>query len=304
MHAIPTLRPTEARHPHSAGLQDRDGVTALGQLLDAQAAALAAVRPALAGIETAAQAAADVLRAEGRLGYAGAGSSGLMALADALELAGTFGIMPDRTPILFAGGAAALLHMTGGVEDDPALAAADVAASGLGAGDMVLCLTASGSTPYTLEVARLARAAGARVVGFANVPGAALAPLSDIMITLETGPEVVSGSTRMGAATAQKVALNLFSTRLGILLGHVHDGYMVNVVADNAKLLDRAARIVSALSGRDAAAAQAALSASGGAVKAAVLIAAGATPDRAAALLSDCGGQIGPALAAFHDSRP
>lgn len=303
MPAAGHLRPTEVRHPLAAGLQDRAGGDVLGLLLDAQAAALSAVRPALQVIDAVAQDAARVLGAGGRLAYAGAGSSGLMALADALELAGTFGIPPDRTPILFAGGAAALLHMTGGVEDDPALAAADLARAGIGAGDMVLCLTASGSTPYTLEVARLARQAGARVAGFANVPEAKLFALCDHAVLLETGAEVVAGSTRLGAATAQKAALNLFSVRLGLLLGHVHDGYMVNLVADNAKLLDRAARIVSALSGRDMAAAQDALSHSGGAVKPAVLIAAGAAPDRAAALLTDSGGRLGPALAALSEQQ-
>ncbi len=304
MDAALPLRATEGRHPHSAGMQDRAGAVLLDQLLSAQQAALAAVRSALPGIEAAANLAADVLRSGGKLGYAGAGSSGLMALADALELAGTFGIMPDRTPVLFAGGAAALLHMTGGVEDDPALAAADFAAAGLAAGDAVLCLSASGGTPYTLEVARLARAAGVRVVGFANVAGSPLAAGSDIAVTLETGPELVNGSTRMGAATAQKVALNMLSTRLGVLLGHVHDGYMVNLIADNTKLMDRAARIVSALSGQGMDAARLALSQSGGAVKPAVLIAAGAAPDRAAAMLTDSGGALGPAFAALTHNRP
>ena len=303
MRPAPALRATEDRHPHSAGMQDRDGVALLDQLLSAQTTALAALRPTLPALEAAARMAADALRAGGKLAYVGAGSSGLMALADALELAGTFGIAPERTPVLFAGGAAALLHMTGGVEDDPALAEADFAAAGLGAGDVALCLSASGSTPYTLAVARLARAAGVRVVGFANVPDSPLAALSDLTVTLETGAEVVNGSTRMGAATAQKVALNLLSTRMGVLLGHVHDGYMVNLIADNAKLLDRAARIVSALSGRGMDAATAALAATGGAVKPAVLIAAGATPDRAQAALTDSGGRLGPALAALTEQK-
>ncbi len=304
MDAALPLRATEGRHPHSAGMQDREGVVVLDQLLAAQQVALAAVRAAIPAIEAAAGLAAEVLRAGGKLGYAGAGSSGLMALADALELAGTFGILPDRTPVLFAGGAAALLHMTGGVEDDPELALEDFTAAGLRAGDAVLCLSASGTTPYTLEVARLARATGVRVVGFANVAGSPLAALSDIAVTLETGPELVNGSTRMGAATAQKVALNMLSTRIGVLLGHVQDGYMVNLIADNTKLMDRAARIVSALSGQGMDAARVALSQSGGAVKPAVLIAAGAAPDRAAALISDNGGRLGPALAALTHNRP
>lgn len=293
-------RPTEARHPHSAGLHALSGPDALSRLLDAQLAALSMVRPAIAAIDAAATAAAESLRGGGRLGYAGAGSSGLMALADALELAGTFGIPPRRTPVLFAGGAGALLHMTGAVEDDPALARADFRAAGLVRGDTVLCLSASGSTPYTLVVAALAREAGVTVVGIANVAGSALLRDSDIPVLLDTGAEVVNGSTRMGAATAQKVALNMLSVRMGCLLGHVHDGYMVNLVADNAKLTERAARIVAGISGCDMDMAKHALRQTGGAVKPAVLIAAGASAERAEAELTNSGGAIGPALAALN----
>ncbi len=128
--------------------------------------------------------------------------------------------------------------------------------------------------------------------------GSKLLEQSHIPVLLDTGPEVVNGSTRMGAATAQKVALNMLSVRMGILLGHVHDGYMVNVVADNAKLADRAARIVAGISGRDIATATDALAQTGGAVKPAILIAAGATVAQAEALLRNSDGAVGPALAA------
>ena len=283
---------TEARHPGSAGLHAAGGAEVLARLLDAQAAALEAVRPAIPSLQRVAEAAAEVLYAGGRLAYVGAGSSGLMALSDCLELAGTFGIPPDRTPMLFAGGTAALLHMTGAVEDDPALAKADFAAAGLRAGDMVLCLSASGTTPYTLEVAALARAAGVKVAGIANVAGSALLRAADLPVLLETGPEIVTGSTRMGAATAQKAALNMVSVLVGISLGHVHDGYMVNVVADNAKLRDRAARIVSALSGADIGTARAALEATAGAVKPAVLVARGRPAAQAAGDLTESRGHL------------
>ena len=285
-------RSTEARHPGSAGLHIASGAEALTRLLDAQAAALEAVRPAIPALERVADAAADALRAGGKLAYVGAGSSGLMALSDCLELAGTFGIAPDRTPVLFAGGAAALLHMTGAVEDDPALARADFAAAGLRAGDMALCLSASGGTPYTLEGAALARAAGGTGAGIANVAGSALLRAADLPVLLETGPEIVTGSTRMGAATAQKAALNMLSALVGIRLGHVHDGYMVNVVADNAKLRDRAARIVCALSGADMDSSRAALETTGGAVKPAVLVARGRTAAGAAEDLASSRGHL------------
>lgn len=293
-------RPTEARHPHSAGLHALPGQTALSHLLDAQLAALATVRPAIPMIDAAATAAAESLRKGGKLAYAGAGSSGLMALADALELAGTFGIPPAATPVLFAGGTDALLHMVGSVEDDPALSEADFHRAGLKQGDTILCLSASGSTPYTLVLADLARRNGLTTVGIANVAGSKLLEQSHIPVLLDTGPEVVNGSTRMGAATAQKVALNMLSVRMGILLGHVHDGYMVNLHADNAKLIDRAARIVAGISGRDMEISKHALGQTGGAVKPAVLVAAGASPARAGALLKDSEGALGPALAALN----
>ncbi len=161
---------------------------------------------------------------------------------------------------------------------------------------MVICVSASGSTPYTLAVADLARSNGVTVVGVASVAGSQLLARSDVPILLETGPEVVSGSTRMAAGTAAKVALNMLSTRVGLLLGHVYDGHMVNVVADNAKLVDRAARIVAALSGQDMDVARAALAATSGAVKPAILVAAGSTPDAASTALSESGGHLGPAI--------
>lgn len=285
-------RSTEARHPAGQGLHAKPASAVLDALLAAQMQAVAALRPALPALERAAEAAAKALGAGGKLGYAGAGSSGLMALADCLELAGTFGLPPDRTPMLFAGGAAALLHMRGSVEDDPALALADLDSAALGAGDVLLVLSASGATPYALAVAEVARARGVMVAGFANVAGSPLLGLADIPVLIETGPEVISGSTRMGAATAQKVALNMLSVLVGIGLGHVHDGYMVNVVADNAKLVDRAARIVSAVAGVARPAAEAALAQTAGAVKPAILVARGQSPEGARAALERTGGHL------------
>lgn len=289
-------RPTEALHPLSSGLHVAPADQVLARALSAQQAALHTVGPALPALQIAAEAAANALRSGGKLAYAGAGSSGLMALADCLELLGTFGIPTDRTPMLFAGGADALLKMTGGVEDDPALAAADVARAGMRAGDVLIAVSASGSTPYTLAVCELAAKAGVRIVGIANVPGSALLRVADVPVLLDTGPEIVAGSTRLGAATAQKVALNLISVTLGVLLGHVHDGMMVNVIADNAKLRDRAARIVAQVAGVETAGALTALDLTGGAVKPAVLVARGATPQDAQERLQRAGGHLARAL--------
>ncbi len=299
-----TGRSTEAQHPQARGLQDLPSDAILSRLLAGQQAAAAAVGAALPALEAAAGHAAEALRTGHRLAYAGAGSSGLMALADALELAGTFGIPPERTPMLFAGGAEALIRMAGAVEDDAASAAAEVASAGLGAGDVVIAVSASGSTPYTLAVAEAARTRGVTLVGIANVAGSALLGRADVAVLLDTGAELVAGSTRMGAATAQKIALNMISTLAGLRLGHVHDGFMVNVLADNAKLRDRAARIVTAISGADDAEARAALAATGGAVKPAILVAAGARdPAEADRRLAASGGHLAPALADLR-ARP
>ena len=291
-------RPTEQRHPQADGLHLRPAAEIGALFVQAQGDALNSLSAAIPAIETAAQAAAAALRRGGRLGYAGAGSSGLMALADALELAGTFGIPPERTPILFAGGASALLHMRGDVEDDTAAATQDFRRSGLSRGDVLVVVSASGGTPYALAVADAARAGGVTVVGIANVAPSPLLERADIAIHLATPPELVAGSTRLGAATAQKAALNLMSVLLGIELGHVHDGFMVNVQADNAKLVGRAARIVADVARVNDAAARAALAQTGGAVKSAILVAQGRTPGDAEQALRQSGGHLAPLLAA------
>lgn len=288
---------TEARHPAASGMQDEPAEMVLGHLLDAQIAAAESVRLALPELKAAGEMMAQVLRDGGRAGYCGAGSSGLMALADALELSGTFGIPATRTPMLFAGGAAALIDMTGAVEDDVESAARDVANAGLGSADVLICVSASGATPYTLAAARAARTYGCRVVGIANVARSPLAGLADIAILLDTGAEIVAGSTRMGAATAQKIALNMISTLMGLQLGHIHDGCMVNVTADNAKLRGRAVRMVSEITGRNTETARAALDVASGRVKAAVLVAAGARDAQDAdRRLEASGGRIDAAL--------
>jgi N-acetylmuramic acid 6-phosphate etherase len=295
-----SLAATETRHADATGLQDRAPDAALALMLAVQRAAAASVAPAIPALAQAAEAMADALAAGHRVIYAGAGSSGLMALADALELPGTFGIAPDRVPVLLAGGAASLLHMAGAVEDDATAAEADLAHLDPAPGDLLIAVSASGATPYTLAVARAARARGLRVVAIANVPASPLLSGADIAVLLDSGAEVVAGSTRMGAGTAQKIALNLASTLAALRLGHIHDGLMVNLTADNAKLRARAARIVAEIAAVAPEAAQAALDRTGGAVKPAVLLAAGARDAaHADTLLAAAGGRLGPALAAL-----
>ena len=282
---------TEGRHDQARGLDERQPVDALKVLADGQKAAAAVVDAALVDIAAASRLAADALLSGGRLIYAGAGSSGLMAMADALELPGTYGIAHDRIVILLAGGAASLVDLAGGYEDDRDLAVSDAAAAGIGPKDCVISVSASGSTPYALAIAAYAKEKGARVVAMANNSGAALFDGADASILLQTPPEVISGSTRMGAGTAQKIAFNMFSTLVGIHLGHVHDGHMVNLTADNINLIGRACRIVSDISGVGIDEAERLLARSEGSVKAAVLLAAGVEDAGAARAALDKSGQ-------------
>jgi N-acetylmuramic acid 6-phosphate etherase len=288
---------TEARHERAGGLDEQPPATVLRVLADAQVEAAAAVRAAIGPIAEAASLIATTLAGGGRLAYAAAGSSGLMALADALELPGTYGIPRDRIVVLFAGGAEALRDMAGAPEDDADGAAREVADAGIKHGDCLVAVSASGSTPYALGALKEARRLGAKTIAIANNAGSPLLAVADVAVLLATPPEVIAGSTRMGAGTAQKIALNMLSTMAAIHLGHVHDGYMVNLHADNIKLRGRAARIVQAVAGCDEKAALSALEKTGGQVKPAVLIAAGATDMEAAEeMLDGTGRKLRPAL--------
>lgn len=296
------LKRTEMTHDNAAGLDARDPAEVVAILAEAQVAAAATVGASAGALAEAAALAADRLARGGRIAYAGAGSSGLMALADALELPGTFGIARERVVVLFAGAPGTLSDLAGGPEDDTALARSDVEKAALGVGDCVVAVSASGATPYTLAALEAARDCGAATIAIANNPETPLLQSADVAILLATPPEVVAGSTRMGAGTAQKIALNIFSTLTAIRLGHVHDGLMVNVKADNAKLVDRAARIVATVSGAPAERAVASLGRAEGSVKHAILIAAGAA-DRAEAdrLLKSGGMRLRPALKILGD---
>jgi N-acetylmuramic acid 6-phosphate etherase len=273
--AMPPAK-TEERRDNAKGLDVMRPELALRLLAAGQQEAAKSVEQAIEPISAAARLAADSLASGGRLAYAGAGSSGLMAMADALELPGTYGIAREQVVILIAGGAASLTDLAGGYEDDMELARADVRSAGIGAGDCLISVSASGSTPYAIAAADEAGKRGARVIGMANNAGAPLLLNADVSILLETPPEVVSGSTRMGAGTAQKIAFNMFSTMVGIHLGHVLDGHMVNLRADNIKLRGRAIRIVSDIAGIGAADADRLLGLAGGSVKLAILLASGA----------------------------
>jgi N-acetylmuramic acid 6-phosphate etherase len=260
---------------------------ALRVMLESQVAAVGAVGPALPALAAAAVAVAERLRDGGRLAYAGAGTSGRIAIQDGAELPPTFGFPRERLVMLMAGGEAALVRAVEGAEDDGS--GAD--AAGLGPGDVLVGVAASGATPYTAGCLRVARAAGALTVGVANSAGALLEAAA-YPVLLATGAEVIAGSTRLGAGTAQKVALNLFSTLVMMRLGRVYRGQMVEMLGTNDKLRRRAVRMVAGLAGVGPEAAGVALDAAGGRVKVALLVLRGFSVVAAEAALAAAGGDM------------
>lgn len=288
---------TEAISVRYADLDVQDDETVLTALAEGQERAVVAARAAIPAIAAAAGLMTDRLAGGGRLIYVGAGSSAGVAVQDGSELPGTFGFARDRIVFLIAGGLSALTDIDGAAEDDIAAARADIATLGPLDRDVVVAVSASGSTPFTLAAAEASKMAGAALIGIANNAGTPLLTLADRPIFLDSGPEVVAGSTRMAAGTAQKTALGLLSTLVAVRLGHVHGGMMVGVRADNAKLRERARRIIGTITGAHEEAAARAIEASGGDVKAAVLICAGADAETAARVLAGTEGNLRRALA-------
>lgn len=305
MNDIAPAPATEAADDRYAGLDTWSDDAVLAALLEGQKRALQSVDAAIPALSRAATAAAEKLAAGGRLVYLAAGSPALMSLADALEIPQTYGLAYDRVVLILSDGEGIAKRLSGAREDDRDGARADVAANGVGPADCLIATSASGTTPYTVAGLEAAKAAGAATVGIAGNAGAPLLSIADISVLLDAGPEVISGSTRMGAGTAQKAALNMLSTLIGIKLGHVYDGLMVNVKADNEKLRGRSARIVSRITGASEAEARETLNLSGGEVKPAILIAAGAENlAQAEALLGQTKGNVRAALARLRPDAP
>ena len=271
----------------------------LEAFVDDQTAAVAAVKAALPQLSAAVDAALPRIRAGGRLLYAGAGTSGRLGVLDSVELHPTFSWPRERAVAVIAGGAGAMFVAVEGAEDDRAQGAADLAALQPGPNDVALLLAASGGTPYVLGAIEAAKAAGALTIGFANNPGAPVTAQADIGITLDTGPEVISGSTRLKAGTSQKIALNTFSSALMVKLHKVYGNLMVDLKATNAKLVKRALALTVRASGASEAEAQAALSQCDHHVKTAlVMLKRGLGAAEARALLDAAEGSVSRALAA------
>lgn len=260
---------TERRNPRSAGLDARS-IDECARLINAEDATVpAAVERAMPELVAFIEALVPRVRAGGRLIYVGAGTSGRLGVLDASECPPTFCAPRGLIVGVIAGGDAALRVSSEGLEDDPDGARTPLTELGLAARDTVLGIAAGGTTPFVLGALKFARSRGA-ATGFLTCTPLEHAVPSDHLVTIDVGPEVVTGSTRMKAGTATKLALNTITTTLFVQLGKVHDNLMVDVRATNDKLRDRAARIVGELTRAGRAECFALLDAAGGSAKIAV----------------------------------
>ena len=258
---------TESASPRYATLEDWSSNDLVAGILEGQYAAIAAVQAAGTQIAEAIDRSAERLARGGRLIYLGAGTSGRIATQDAAELPPTFNWPYERAITLMAGGRDAVFRAAEGAEDSEQLAIDALDGAGISENDVVIGLAASGRTPYAIGGLIHARSKGALTIGIFNNRGGRLGEVADIPILIETGVEVLSGSTRMKAGTAQKAALNCISTGVMIRLGFVYRGLMVEMRPTNVKLQDRAVKMVATLADTDYAEASRALDTAEGSIK-------------------------------------
>jgi len=290
---------TEGRNPRTLDLDTLSTAGLVQRLHRESLAAFTAVEAVLPQITQVVDILAERLAHGGRLFYIGAGTSGRLGVLDASECPPTFGVSKEMVQGLIAGGDFALRNPIEGAEDSPETGAADLRARAITAQDVVVGIAASGRTPYVLGALDAAREAGAFTVSLANVSHSALARHVDLAIEAVTGPEAVTGSTRLKAGTAQKLILNLLTTAAMVRLGKVYSNLMVDVRASNVKLQDRAVRILMSAADAERPAAEAALEAAGGQVKTAiVMLRRSVSAQQAAQLLAAADGWVGRALEA------
>jgi len=288
---------TERPSPRYSEIDSWEPGDALDAMIEGQFAAVAAVRGARAAIEQAARAMEARLRYRGRLIYAGAGTSGRLAVQDGAELMPTFSWPRERLVLIMAGGAPAFTQSVEGAEDQTDTGAQQVREHRVDSKDVLIAVAASGTTPFTFAALKEAKRLGALTIGIANNPGTPLLNEADHPIWLDTGSEPIAGSTRLVAGTAQKVTLNLLSSLLMILLGRVYGGLMVDVQATNEKLMQRSEDMVMRLSGGTREQARSALGRAQGSVKLAILLSRGCDLKTAKTLLDRGNGQLRKALA-------
>jgi len=240
---------TEQPNPASAHIDALSTIEMLRVINSEDRKVAEAVEREIPAIARAVDAIAAALERGGRLFYIGAGTSGRLGVLDAAECPPTFGVSPDLVQGIIAGGEAALSRATEATEDDPATGARDLTVRGFTANDILAGIAASGRTPYVLGAVAEAKRLGAMTIGISCTSDSELARAADIAITPLAGPEVIAGSTRMKAGTAQKLVLNMLSTGACIRMGYIQGNLMVNVQPKNSKLLDRALRIIAQSAG-------------------------------------------------------
>ena len=288
---------TEHVSPRYLDLDTWSTAEMMSAMYEGQVSAAAAVRGALNDIAAAVDDAVPALRRGGRIVYVGAGSSGRIGVQDGTELPPTYGWPADRIVYAMAGGLGALIESIEGAEDDEEAGSAIMADCRIGPDDVVLGIAASGTTPFTIGALRAASTAGAVTVALANNAGSPLLEVARHRILVGTGTEVIAGSTRMNAGTAQKIVLNLFSSAVMVRLGRVYLGLMVHMRASNAKLLRRAESMVRQIVGCDAKDAARHVEQADGDVKMAVMLGLGLERAEAAAVLERHDGNLRYALA-------
>ncbi len=284
---------TETPSTQHANLDQYSARDLVNAFADDQINAVNAVRAASPQLAAAVDAAVPRLEAGGRLIYVGAGTSGRLGLLDSVELYPTFSWPRERAIALLAGGRDAIFQAVEGAEDNREQGAADLIASAAGPNDVVIVLAASGSTPYALGALAAARRSGALTIGIANNPDAPVATEAEIGVTLDTGSELISGSTRLKAGTAQKIALNTFSSAVMVRLNKVYGNLMVDLTPTNAKLMRRTVNLTMLATGADESVARAALQACGFHVKVAIVaIASNISVADAKVRLADAQGSV------------
>jgi len=261
---------TEQENPRSKDLSSQSTAEIVALMNDEDALVAAAVQRVLGEIVRAVDETVARLSKGGRLFYTGTGTSGRLGVLDASECPPTFGVSPELVQGVIAGGYDACHRAVEASEDDGEAGAADLKQRGFGAGDVLVGIAASGRTPYTVGAVKFARSLGAFTVGLTVVPGSPITDAAELSIVPVVGPEVLTGSSRLKAGTAQKMVLNMISTATMVRLGYVSGNRMSHLQARNIKLRDRAVRIIVAETGLDYEAAAAALESAGGNLQAAL----------------------------------
>jgi N-acetylmuramic acid 6-phosphate etherase len=294
---------TERHSPRYSAIETWSPSDIMEAMIEGQFAAVAAVRAARPAVEEAALAIEPRLRDGGRLAYAGAGTSGRLAVQDGAELMPTFSWPQERLLLLIAGGRDALVQSVEGAEDGSEEAIRLVRRYEIETRDVLIAVAASGTTPFTLACLREAKQRGALTIAIANNRDTPLLAEAGHPIWLDTGPEPIAGSTRMKAGTAQRIALNLLSSLVMIRLGRVYRGLMVDLKAVNKKLIRRSEKILLELSGRSREEVHDALHRAEGNVKTALLLLEGCDLAEAARMLDQSGGHLRTAKALIETRR-